>query len=323
MALFSRLIQHLNRFSGRKVLVVGDLMVDHYLWGTVERISPEAPVPVVHVTSESTLPGGAANVLHNILTLGGSALLCGVVGADDAGRWLMKTLTERAGDCSGVVVDPDRLTIRKTRVVAHQQQVVRFDHEQRASLSPKIERQLSDQIARSAPDADVIVVSDYAKGAITPKVMNAIRAAAGKTPVIVDPKVPHLARYKKVSLMTPNHLEASLFSGIKIVDEKTLCRAGAALLRKAECSAVLITRGAAGMTLFEREKKPVHIPTEAQAVFDVTGAGDTVVSTLALAVAAGATWYDAARLANIAAGLAVESIGTTAISLAGLRARLS
>jgi D-beta-D-heptose 7-phosphate kinase/D-beta-D-heptose 1-phosphate adenosyltransferase len=261
--------------------------------------------------------------LCNVLALGGAGFLCGVVGADDAGRWLTQTLSERGGACGGVVVDPDRLTTRKTRVVAHQQHVVRFDHEQRAALSPKVERQLSARIACDAPNVDVIVVSDYAKGAITPKVMNALRAAAGQTPVIVDPKVSHLGRYKNVSLMTPNHLEAALFSGVKIVDEKTLCRAGATLLRKAGCPALLITRGAAGMTLFERGEKPVHIPTEAQAVFDVTGAGDTVVSTLALAVAAGATWYDAARLANIAAGLAVGAIGTTAISQAELRGRLS
>ncbi len=319
--------QILNGFAGQTVLVVGDVMVDHYLFGTVRRISPEAPVPVVDVASESTRPGGAANVLNNILTLGGRGLLCGVIGSDDAGRWLTQTLQLSGGGCNGVIVDSGRPTTRKSRVVAHQQQVVRFDHEKREHLSAAVERHLVDAVAAAAKTADVIVVSDYAKGVITPKVMNAVRAGAkwrgtASIPIIVDPKVSRLARYKGATLITPNHLEAAAASGIDIVDEKTLERAGVLLLRKAACHGILITRGERGMSLFETGRRTVHIPTEAKEVYDVTGAGDTVIATLALAAAAGAGWADAARLANRAAGLAVGMVGTAAITQTMLREAL-
>jgi len=316
--------QVLSGFAGQTVLVVGDVMVDHYLFGTVRRISPEAPVPVVDVASESTRPGGAANVLHNILTLGGRGLLCGVIGADDAGRWLTRTLQSAGGGCDGVIVDSGRPTTRKSRVVAHQQQVVRFDHEKREPLSAAVERQLAAAVSAAAEKADVIVVSDYAKGAITPNVMNAVRSGAARlrAPIIVDPKVSRLARYKGATLITPNHLEAAVASGIDIVDAETLERAGACLLRKAACHGILITRGERGMSLFETGRRTVHIPTEAKEVYDVTGAGDTVVATLALAAAAGAGWADAARLANRAAGLAVGMVGTAAITQTMLREAL-
>jgi len=319
--------QILNGFAGRTVLIVGDVMVDHYLFGTVRRISPEAPVPVVDVASEATRPGGAANVLNNILTLGGRGFLCGVIGADNAGRWLTQTLQSAGGGCDGVIVDSGRPTTHKSRVVAHQQQVVRFDHERRENVSAAVERRLVDAVSATAEKADVIVVSDYAKGVITPRVMNAVRAGAKRRrgspiPIIVDPKVSRLARYKGATLITPNHLEAAAASGIDIVDEATLNRAGARLLRKAACHGILITRGERGMSLFETGQRAVHIPTDAKEVYDVTGAGDTVVATLALAAAAGAGWADAARLANRAAGLAVGRIGTAAITQTMLREAL-
>jgi len=321
------LLQILKGFAGRTVLVVGDVMVDHYLFGTVRRISPEAPVPVVDVTSESMRPGGAANVLNNILTLGGRGFLCGAIGADDAGQWLKQALQSAGGGCAGMIVDPDRPTTRKSRVVAHQQQVVRFDHEKRERLSAAAERRLAAAVSTAAASADVIVVSDYAKGVITPRVMNAVRAGAARQrgspiPIIVDPKVSRLAHYKGATLITPNHLEAAAASGIDIVNEETLERAGARLLRKAACHGILITRGERGMSLFEVGRKAVHIPTEAKEVYDVTGAGDTVIATLALAAAAGAGWADAAHLANRAAGLAVAVVGTAAITQTMLREAL-
>ncbi len=316
--------KYLDHFPKRRIFVVGDLMVDYYLFGSVRRISPEAPVPVVNVTSESVLPGGAANVLHNILTLGGGGVLCGVVGQDAAGDWLTHTLKAKGAQCDGVFVDSEHLTTRKTRVVAHQQQVVRFDHERPGAISPKAHRHLTAALNRCVAEADCVVVSDYAKGVVTPGLMNAVRVAARArgTPIIVDPKVSHFARYKRTALITPNHLEAAAASGVEIVDEPSLRQAGATLLRKSDCGAVLITRGEQGMSLFERGKEAVHISTEARAVYDVTGAGDTVVATLALAVASGAPWRDAARLANIAAGLSVGIVGTAAISMAMLREAL-
>ena len=315
MAQKKELKKYLNRFAGHKVLVVGDLMLDHYIWGTVKRISPEAPVPVVNVLSESVLLGGAGNVLHNILTLGGNGALCGVVGSDDAGRWLTQELQSKGMDLNGVISEDNRPTTKKTRIIAHQQQVVRYDHEKKDSISAKTEKKFIDFILTQLTEVDCMVISDYSKGVITHGLMNAILPAALKRgiSVIVDPKVSHFPLYKKVTLITPNHLEASQASGIDIENETSLCKAGRFLLKNLQCEAVLITRGEHGMSLFEKGGAITHIPAEAKQVFDVTGAGDTVVSTLSLALAAGAPMPVASRLANHAAGVVVGMVGTTAI----------
>src|SRR5579884_209921 len=316
---------YVDRFQGHRVLVVGDLMLDHYIWGSVQRISPEAPVPVVNVLRESVLLGGAGNVLHNILTLGGQGILCSVVGPDDAGRWLSDELRSKGIESGGIVIEEERPTTKKTRIIAHQQQIVRYDHEKKSEISAKTEKKfiqfINDQIYR----IDCLVISDYAKGVITKGLLSAILPLARRRgiPVIVDPKVHHFSLYKKVTVVTPNHLEASQASGIEIENEATLQQAGKTLLKKLGCQAVLITRGEQGMSLFDKSGEITHIPTEARQVFDVTGAGDTVVSTLSLAISAGAPLPMAARLANHAAGVVVGMVGTTAIEKAMLEKALS
>jgi D-beta-D-heptose 7-phosphate kinase/D-beta-D-heptose 1-phosphate adenosyltransferase len=316
---------YLDQFDGHRVLVVGDLMLDHYIWGSVQRISPEAPVPVVNVLRESVLLGGAGNVFHNIITLGGRGILCGVVGPDEAGRWLSEELKSKGIEAGGIVVEEERPTTKKTRIIAHQQQVVRYDHEKKSEISGKTEKKfiqfINDQIDR----IDCMVISDYAKGVITEGLLEAILPLALRRgiPVVVDPKVHHFSLYKKVTVVTPNHLEASQASGVDIEDEATLHQAGKTLLKKLGCQSVLITRGEQGMSLFDKSGEVTHIPTEARQVFDVTGAGDTVVSTLSLAISAGAPLPIAARLANHAAGVVVGRVGTTAIEKAMLERALS
>lgn len=316
---------YVDRLEGHRVLVVGDLMLDHYIWGSVQRISPEAPVPVVNVLRESVLLGGAGNVLHNILTLGGRGLLCGVVGADDAGRWLSEDLKAKGVEIGGIVVEDERPTTQKTRIIAHQQQIVRYDHEKKSEISSKTEKKFIQFINEQIYHIDCMVISDYAKGVITKGLLRTILPLALRRgiPVVVDPKVHHFSLYKKVTVVTPNHLEASQASGIEIVDEATLRQAGKVLLKKLGCRAVLITRGEQGMSLFDKSGEITHIPTEARQVFDVTGAGDTVVSTLSLAISAGAPLPAAARLANHAAGVVVGMVGTTAIERAMLERALS
>src|SRR5581483_8838294 len=315
MAQKKELKNYLDRFAGQRVLVVGDLMLDHYIWGKVQRISPEAPVPVVNVVSESVLLGGAGNVLHNILTLGGTGVLCSVVGSDDAGRWLTQELKSKGMELNGIISEENRPTTKKTRIIAHQQQVVRYDHEKKENISPKTEKKFIDFILGQLAAIDCMVISDYSKGVVTQGLMDVILPAAVKRgiPVIVDPKVNHISFYKKVTLITPNHLEASQASGIEIDSDAALCKAGRFLLKNLQCEAVLITRGEQGMSLFGKGGAITHIPTEAKQVFDVTGAGDTVVSTLSLAFAAGAPLPIASRLANHAAGVVVGMVGTTAI----------
>lgn len=305
----------LNDFPGKRVLVLGDVMLDHYIWGTVKRISPEAPVPVVEVNSESVRLGGAGNVLNNILGLGGEVTFCSVIGADSAGEWIQERVQSKNVDMSGLIVEENRLTIKKTRIVAHQQQVVRFDHEARSPFLAKTTRRLSDYVISELSNVDCLAISDYSKGVISKSVLRKILPAARERgiPVIVDPKVNHFALYKNVTLVTPNNLEASQASGIDIQDEASLLKAGETILKKLNCQAVLITRGEQGMSLFESDGAVTHIPTDAKEVFDVTGAGDTVLSTLALALAVGAPLSEAARLANLAAGIVVGIVGTATI----------
>ncbi len=321
----NRFKEHLSHFRGRKVFVLGDLMLDHYIWGGVTRISPEAPVPVVNVTSESLLLGGAANVLHNILTLGGAGRIAGVVGDDEAGRWILDDLKRKGVPTDGIVVDRGRPTTTKTRIIAHSQQAVRFDRERRDPILSRSAATIKEAIR--AADAEAFVISDYAKGVITLGLaQEVVRTAARRgVPVIVDPKVLHLARYRGTTLITPNSAEAGLMSGVEIDGDQTLARAGEQLIKRLRCRAVLITRGEHGMTLFEASNGKVEtteIPTEAKQVFDVTGAGDTVVSALALALAAGAGMEEAARIANAAAGIVVGRVGTATVKLEELKAAL-
>ncbi len=320
-----RLIRIIDRFAKARVLVVGDVMVDHYVWGSVSRISPEAPVPVVNVDRESLLLGAAANVVNNIHALGGSVSLCGVIGQDDAGTQLQHMLRSRGIPTDGLIVEQDRRTTIKTRVIAHHQQVVRFDRETKEGIGRETRRNILGHVAALADEGlDAIVISDYCKGVVTKEVVRDIVRLAGKRGIIVsvDPKISHFEIYRGVTILTPNIKEASLGSHIQIEDETSLLKAGRGLLRKLSCDAVLITRGEQGMSLFERGGRITHIPTVAREVFDVTGAGDTVIGTLTLAMAAGANMIDAARLSNFAAGIVVGVVGTATVSPNQLRQRI-
>ncbi len=300
-------------------------MVDHYIWGTVKRISPEAPVPVVDVNSESVRLGGAGNVVNNILGLGGKVSFCSVIGEDQAGHWIRERVASKGIEPDGLIVEKERPTTKKTRIVAHQQQVVRFDHEQRGAFLAKTSRALAAYIMNMLSQVDCLAISDYSKGVVAKPLLRKILPSAIQRgiPIVVDPKVSHFPFYKKVTLVTPNNLEASQASGIEIENEASLLRAGEVLLKKLASEAVLITRGEQGMSLFEKSGTVTHIPTEAKQVFDVTGAGDTVLSTLSLALAVGAPLPLAAKLANIAAGIVVGIVGTASVESAMLQKALS
>ncbi len=305
----------IEKFGRARVLVVGDLIMDHFIWGRVKRISPEAPVPVVEVASESIMLGGAANVVNNIHSLGGRSLVTGVVGNDLDGRKLVASLKEKGIPAEGIITDRKRPTTIKTRIIAHHQQVVRFDREMREKIDTEVTDKVLRYIKRAARAADIVVISDYAKGLITERLMeetNSLCLDMGR-PVAVDPKVEHFGFYRRSTIVTPNNLEASQASGIDIDDDEALHRAGEALFGRLGCQALLITRGENGMSLFEPGSE-THIPTVAQEVFDVSGAGDTVIGTLALALAAGAGYREAAVLANFAAGVVVGKVGTATLA---------
>lgn len=305
----------IDGFSGAKVLVIGDLIMDHFIWGKVKRISPEAPVPVVEVTEESLMLGGSANVVNNVRSLGGGCLVTGVVGRDYDGRKLTRKLRDKGVDTSGIVVDAARPTTLKTRIIAHNQQVVRYDRENKSRIDEGGTEKVLRYIKKAAREADVVVLSDYAKGLITEDLVqriNGICAEAG-IPVAVDPKVEHFDYYRGVSVVTPNNLEASQASGIEIEDGETLKRAGETLMARLGCRALLVTRGEHGMCLFENGTE-THIPTVAKEVYDVSGAGDTVIGVLALSLATGADYRESAILANFAAGVVVGKIGTATVT---------
>ncbi|HEX8948664.1 MAG TPA: D-glycero-beta-D-manno-heptose-7-phosphate kinase [Dissulfurispiraceae bacterium] len=304
-----------RHFKGKRVLIIGDLILDRYIFGKVSRISPEAPVPVVEVVNESFLLGGATNVANNIIALGGKATIAGTIGRDNAGRVLRELLQERGVDTGGVIEDRRPTTV-KTRIIAHNQQVVRFDKEEKKRLEGKGLALLLDYIKNALKEHDAVIVSDYKKGVVSPALIKALVKYAKPNGmfIAVDPKVGHFHFYKNVSLITPNLMEASQGSGIEIKDEKSLLKAGKALLGRLSCKSVLITRGEEGMSLFRKEGAraitATHIPTAAKKVFDVTGAGDTVIAAFALAHTAGAGLEDAAAIANHAAGIVVGEVGT-------------
>ena len=297
-------------------------MMDHYVWGAVSRISPEAPVPIVHVERESVQPGGAANVYANVLSLGGHALLCGVIGSDAAGATLLKQL--RLDGKQGILVDPTRPTTKKTRIIAHSQQVVRYDVERRHDVSSRLTKQIVNYIEAHCSSLSCVVVSDYCKGVITPSLMAHLRTISRRRtlPIIVDPKVEHIGYYDGVTVVTPNHVEAQQASDRAAHDHEAIHDVGHHLRQKLGCEAVLVTRGEQGMSLCEATGQSWHIPAMARQVYDVTGAGDTVVSTLALGLSAGASIRESATLANQAAGVAVGTVGTAAVTNAQLKEAL-
>jgi rfaE bifunctional protein kinase chain/domain len=313
--------KYIDGFSQAKIFVIGDIILDEYVWGDVSRISPEAPVPVVAVTQETKMLGGAANVIHNLATLGASPVLCGVIGEDRAGHEIITKIKEMGLKTDGIVPERDRPTSVKTRVVAQNQQVVRFDRERRSDISPESLGRILDIIKKNLDTIDGIVVSDYGKGVISSDLMKGLREMVRDDSVIiaVDPKTGNFEYYHEVDVITPNHHEAGNFCHIDIVDNDSLLRAGRRMLGELNCRSVLITQGRDGMTLFEKEGKITHIPTVAKQVFDVTGAGDTVISTFSLGLASGLDLKSSAILSNFAAGIVVGEVGTSTVKAEELK----
>ena len=299
-----------------RALVVGDLMLDEYLWGKAERISPEAPVQVVDVVREELRLGGAGNVANNLVALGCGVTVCSVIGGDENGTILRHVFTGKGVDVSGVFEDPMRRTSKKSRVVALHQQIVRIDRESREPLGAEFEAKITDFITGKAAEYDVILVSDYLKGVLTEGVLAAITSAGRQhgIPVVIDPKGSDYGKYRGATILTPNRKEAELASGVKITDDESLARAAQALLGTGRFAGLLITRSEEGMSLFMDTGHTVHIPTVAREVFDVTGAGDTVLAVMGLVLACGRGFEEAARLANVAAGIAVGKLGTSTVS---------
>jgi D-beta-D-heptose 7-phosphate kinase/D-beta-D-heptose 1-phosphate adenosyltransferase len=313
-----------ERFAGLSVLVVGDVMLDRFIVGRVTRISPEAPVPIVRFESDYVRLGGAANVAHNIATLGGRSSLVGIVGADAAAAQLREQLTAVGVSADGLVEDRTRPTTQKVRVVTERnQQVARIDYERDTDAGGDVERAVVAQVTRLGREAKALLVSDYLKGTITRAVVEALlhcrnaKASAERMPLIVDPKIPHLACYAGATLVTPNHHEAEVATHLRVRTDDDARQAARDFRALAQCEAVLITRGEQGMWLSETGVEG-SIPAVAREVSDVTGAGDTVVATLALALAAGATMAEAAALANHAAGIVVGKFGPATLTVAEL-----
>lgn len=303
----------LRNFKKGRILVIGDLILDRYIWGKVNRISPEAPVPVVEVTADNFMLGGAANVANNIIALGGDVTVAGVAGKDRAGEVLTQLLEDKGIECA--LFEDSRPTTIKTRVIAHNQQVVRFDKEDKSRIAGKVMEDIIGFLKHAVHEHDAVIVSDYKKGMVSRELIQGILRVARprKKLLAVDPKVGHFHFYKGVSLITPNLMEASQGSGVEIKDETSLIKAGRALMSRLSCGAVLITRGEAGMSLFEKDRI-THIPTVARHVYDVTGAGDTVIATFTLAYASGASMQEAAVIANHAAGIVVGEVGTAVVT---------
>jgi rfaE bifunctional protein kinase chain/domain len=313
----------LARFRQQTILVVGDVMLDQFLWGKVSRISPEAPVPVVEVTRESFFPGGAANVARNLRALGAPVRLLGVLGDDDAGEELRELLEQQGIETHGLVVDPNRPTTLKSRIVAHHQQVVRFDRENTGRLSPLVERKVIEYFASHVQDISAVIFEDYGKGVLSQSMLNSMHRFTRKhrTITAADPNSRHVLRYLGLTAVTPNRAEAFAAAGLPYIEpadevlrDEPLMNVGRTLLRKWKPRNLLVTLGEHGMCLFRPGQKPHHIPTVAQEVFDVSGAGDTVIATLTLALAAGANAIEAAEISNHAAGVVVGKIGTATCS---------
>jgi len=303
----------LGGFNGKSILVLGDVMLDEFIWGSVCRISPEAPVPVVEVTGESYILGGAGNVAANIRALGGAPVLAGIVGMDSAADRVRQLMTEIGIETSALVSD-DRPTTVKRRIIAHNQQIVRADRESRAPLPAERNKAVSEAFAKWLPLVSAVIVSDYDKGVANRELLAQVLPQARKAgvPVYLDPKVHHADYYRPITLIKPNQHEAERLIEMLIRNETDLEEAGRRLLKKFDCSYALISRGEAGLSLFDSERSH-HFPTVARDIFDVTGAGDTVIATLALARAGGAEMEEAVILANHAAGLAVGKVGTATV----------
>ncbi len=311
----SRLKVLFQAFDGKRIAVVGDLMLDRYYWGSVMRISPEAPVPVVEVDEESTRLGGAANVANNIASLGGVPFLVGVAGSDDGGVLLRKAIEGQGFSTDGVVTDPARPTTVKTRVIAHSQHVVRIDQEVKSDIDASIQKRILDVLASHMAQLDGIILEDYNKGVLTRDVIRgAIELATRHQKIItVDPKFHNFFEYQKATVFKPNRKETEEALGVRLISQQDVEKAGKTLLQRLSADNVLMTLGEKGMALFERSGAVSFVPTHARHVADVSGAGDTVISTLTVALAAGAAVKEAAALANVAGGIVCGEVGIVPI----------
>ncbi|UCD33758.1 MAG: D-glycero-beta-D-manno-heptose-7-phosphate kinase, partial [Desulfobacterales bacterium] len=304
------------KFEKCHVLVVGDVMVDEYLWGDVDRISPEAPVQVVSIKDQNYALGGAGNVVSNIVALGANVSIAGVVGAGRNGQLLIDQFKEADVDTTGIVKDPNRPTTQKTRIIAANQHVLRIDRETKTDISDRTLESIAGFINEKISDADVVLISDYGKGLLTKPLLSALIDAANthQKMTIADPKGLDFSKYAGVSILTPNKKEAALASGIEITDESTLQEAGNKILKSIGLDQLLITCGKEGMVLFGHNRAPYKVRADARQVYDVSGAGDTVLAILGLAIASGCSLEDSVRLANTAAGIVVGKIGTASVS---------
>lgn len=301
----------------KKIVVLGDIMLDEFVWGDVTRISPEAPVPVVDIRRESSHLGGAANVLANAVALGSKACVVGVIGNDNAGERLREAL-RRANSGQPdeyLIVDETRPSTIKTRIIAHNQLVVRADRERRTPVMAEVEDQIIRVLLNLIDGADAFVVSDYDKGVVTPRILaKVLPQAYERMPVLIDPKLKNFDAYRPATLITPNHHEALRMASLEEDSDEGLTQAAQSIQRRLGCDSVLVTRGDRGMMLLENTGAPVFVQTTAREVYDVTGAGDTVIATLAAALAAGASMIEAATLANHAAGIVVGKLGTATVA---------
>jgi len=307
----------LRQIGARNIVVLGDVMLDEFIWGDVTRVSPEAPVPVVDIRRESTHLGGAANVLANLLALGAKASVIGVVGDDFAGEKIRGSVRDQSPQqtANELVLDASRPTTLKTRIIAQNQMVVRTDRELRTPVNGETENRIISAVKAAIETAQALVVSDYDKGVVTPRILaEVLPAAYGRMPVLIDPKIRNFDAYRPATLVTPNHHEALRVAGLEEDSDGTLHRAAQVIRKRLGCDAVLITRGDRGMMLVEGDGDPVNVETAAREVFDVTGAGDTVIAALGAALAAGASMTEAAVLANHAAGIVVGKLGTATAS---------
>ena len=314
----------LKRFPGQRILVLGDVILDWYWWGQASRLSPEAPVPVVRKQRTTLQPGGAGNTAANLAALGARVTLFGVTGKDSHADELRTALTAHGVDAGGLVVDPSRPTTTKTRVIAAHQQVVRVDEESTGPISEAIAADVLKAVRNELTNAGAIVISDYAKGFLTPPLLDAVIGEArrvGKR-VFADPKGADAARYRGVFLLKPNRLELGLLTGLPADTHAEILAAGSRLAASMPGTHILVTEGSEGMTLFADSQPPEHLAPAPRQVFDVTGAGDTVLAVTAMAVIAGASWSQAMELAAEAAGIAIGQMGSVAVSLSQLQTNL-
>jgi len=313
------LSKYIPAFAGKKILILGDLMLDEHIWSKVSRISPEAPVPIAEVVKITHVPGGCGNVAANIAALGGVPYLIGIIGQDSSGEKLLKALEKQKISSNYITIDTNRPTILKSRIIAASQHVVRVDREDRTIISPRLTQSIIRKIKELVPKVDGIIISDYDKGMVTPEICQALikTAKQQRKPVAVDPKGIDYSKYQGATVITPNLREAAIASKTVIIDEKSLGRAGKYLLNTVKCDHVLITRGKDGMTLISG-KSANYLPAVPREVFDITGAGDTVIATLILAMSSGGSIKEAAIIANFAGSVVVGKIGTAACSRAEL-----